>query len=318
MTQEQKLQIIHAANAYCTEHKISQSELSRKAKINPAYISNMLKGIFTVADTPIADRWFLQLAKEIGVSVTKQYWETIPTRQFLQQLNTLQDAKEHGKTAMVIGDTGLGKTKVTDIFCNKMPQHTYRITVSSLYKLVDIINELTQLVGVDVPTVNTMQAKSLKLRMDAIIKKLIEIKYQGGNPIIIFDEGENMEMSVLKMLKALYDALKDHCAIVIIGTPQLLNKLLNLRKRNRDAIPQLYRRFKAGLVELASLNKHLDFKPFFEKYVSDKGLCNLLLHLCENYGELHDYLEPALREADKRNEPLTEDLFRIIYNMPKK
>lgn len=33
----------------------------------------------------------------------------------------------------------------------------------------------------------------------------------------------------------------------------------------------------------------------------------------DNYGELADYLEPAIREADRRGEPLTKEFFESMF-----
>lgn len=245
-------------------------------------------------------------------------WKTMPVPQFKEMMTTLESAKDEGKTAMIIGGTGYTKTYSIDKFCKEYPDNTFRITVSSLYKLPDIVNELAALVGLDYAFINgRMQAYSIKLRVDAIVKKLIEINHAGGKPIIIFDEGENLEISVLKMLKALYDSLKDYCSIVLIGTEQLLNKLLNLKKRNRDAIPQLYSRFKMGQITLSPIVKHKDFKLFFDFYIpNETGIQKLLIERCDNYRELRDALETALRKAALQGVPLTENLFRLIHKMP--
>jgi DNA transposition AAA+ family ATPase len=246
------------------------------------------------------------------------YWKAVGVRQFKEMLYALETGKNEGKTAMIIGNTGYTKSYSIDKFCRENREHTYRITVSSLYKLPDIINELSEKVGVEYKFIHgRILTRSMKIRLDAIVAKLIEINLMGGKPIIIFDEGENLEISVLKMLKALYDALKDHCSIVLIGTEQLLNKLLNLKKRNRDAIPQLYSRFKMGQITLSPIVKHRDFKPFFELYIPEEiGLQRLLIEICDNYRELRDALEPALRKAEGLGKPLTEKLFRTINNMP--
>lgn len=246
-------------------------------------------------------------------------WKTMPNLlQFEEMYSTLQRSKDEGKTSMIIGPSGYSKSYSIDKFCQKFPDYTYRVTVSSLYKLPDIINELTEKVGVDYAFINgRILTRSLKVRVDAIVEKIKEINLVGGKPIIIFDEGENLEFAVLKMLKGLYDALKDYCSIVVIGTEQLLTKLLNLKKRNRDAIPQLYSRFKMGQKILSPLVKHRDFKPFFEAYIPNEiGLQKLLIEKCDNYRELRDALEPALHKAALKGQPLTEKLFRIIHNMP--
>jgi len=37
---------------------------------------------------------------------------------------------------------------------------------------------------------------------------------------------------------------------------------------------------------------------------------------CENYGELHDVLVPALREAENAGKSISEDFVRQLFNMP--
>jgi DNA transposition AAA+ family ATPase len=217
---------------------------------------------------------------------------------------------------MIIAPTGLGKTNAVDVFVNKNPLHTYRITVARYYKLEDILDELISRLGIEAndSIAKRMDGRSIKRRIDKIVNKLIEIKYAGGNPMIILDESENLIVSVLQTIKGLYDALVNNCALVMIGTEQLLEGLLNTRTRNRTSVPQLYRRFKANTLYVSKLNKKIDFKPFFDEYVTDKGLQTLLCALCDNYGELHDYLEPTLKECGSKNIELTEEFFRLKWN----
>lgn len=253
----------------------------------------------------------------------KQFWHTEATIQFQEIIDTLTKCKRRGTTSLLIAPTGHCKTYSIDKFCEKNPEHTYRITVNNLYKLRDLIYELADMTGAKPYTIHKQISRSHKLTMDSIVKQLKNIKADGGKPIIIIDEGENMEISLLKVMKGLYDRLKDHCAIVLIGTHRLVGRMLNINERGgslrqREALPELYRRFKAFHRNITPINKKRDFKAFFSKYIpAEKGLQNLLCELCENYGELHDYLTPALEEADEKGIPLTEDLFRIIYNLPK-
>lgn len=264
----------------------------------------------------IADHHFVKLARTIDFPINKQHWKAEGTRQFMQIINKLEHCKETGTTGMIIGETGAGKTYAVDRFCTKSPLHTYRITVSSLYRLVDILNELTERVGLDVHPLIQMSAISQKVRMDRIVDKLRDVKRQGGKPIIIIDEGENLDLKVLRMIKALYDVLNEYCAIVVIGTQQLLNNIQKHNKNSTRGLPQLFRRFKANMIILAPIGK--EYAVFFERYsIKEKNLRTLLTSMADNYGELHDYLEPVLREADARQVPVTEDLFRIIHNIPK-
>jgi len=311
MQQELKFQIIAAAQEYAKQNNLSNNDIANKTKINPGYLSNMFRNQFTVTvqgkPVEIADKWFYTLAEWAGLSLRKQYWSTVETPQFISMIPALETAKKHSLVSVLITPTGLGKTYIIDKFCHINPVHTYRITVSSVHKLPDVLNDIIDQLGI-------ASGKSNASKMQAIINKFKEIKRNGGEPCVIIDEAENLELAVLKMLKGLYDGIKDYAALILIGTDQLISSLTKLRKHDKRGIPQFYRRVKAGIKYIHS---EKNFKPFFEKYVEDKGLRRLLNELCENYGELHDYLEPAMREADARDQPLTEDLFRLMYNLPK-
>ena len=141
----------------------------------------------------------------------------------------------------------------------------------------------------------------------------MELKLQGLMPMIIFDEAEYMKQPALCALKELYDNLNKKCALVLIGTDQLIKNIERMRKRNKDGIPQLYRRIKFGIRVLPSIDT--SFKEFLNS-IEDKELVKFLKSNCDNYGELHDALVPAMREADRIGEPLTEKLVRKVLNIP--
>jgi DNA transposition AAA+ family ATPase len=319
MQTELKQKIATGAAEYAKQKKLSNNDVARATGVSAAYVSQIFNGKIenevNGKPTPIGDTHFHKLAKWAGIKITKQYWRTLPTRQFVMGIAGLEKSKGNATTAMIIGGTGNSKTLLADSFCNRYPLHTYRVTVSSLYNLADIINELAELIGVDF---NNGIKQSRKAKLDMLVEKLKNIKHNGGNPLIVFDEAENLKMPVINMLKGLYDLVNKYCGITLIGTPQLLIKLTNQRKNSLDALPQFYRRFKVGMIKLPGIEKHIDFTPFFNEFIShDKGLQKLLTNISDNYGDLNNYLEPALKTADERGEKLTEDFFRIMYNIPK-
>ncbi len=246
-------------------------------------------------------------------------WKTIPTRQFKELISTLEDAKNKSKTAMIIGNTGNGKTHGVDTFCKNSDEYTFRIIISDLYRKEDIIHELSVMLGIEDPNgIGSWRARQVKSRFDAIANKLCQLRKEGHRPIVIFDEGENGKISTLKMIKALYDLVKDKCSLVLIGTEQLLNNMyINKGKRNRQSLPQLYRRFKAGMKYLSAIDKESDFEPFFDLYKVPAGLRTLLKNLADNYGDFQDYLEPTIIEAQQAGKPLTEEFFRTKFNLAK-
>lgn len=256
----------------------------------------------------------------VQVSENKVVWKTIETPQFLQIVTALENAKGTGRTKMLIGGPGIGKTYAINKFCNRHKTHTYRITVSNEHKLEDIIDELLTLLGFNFsPLIGIrMRGYSKKIRIDKIAERLVEIKQNGGKPILIFDEGENMNMAVLKTIKGLYDRLESHCSIVLIGTERLVERILNVKEgrkgRDRESLPELYSRFKAGLRYIKPVTPDL-FKPFLDSYVNDLGLRKLISTSLTSYRDLHDHLEPVMVEANETGKPLSEQLYRMFHEL---
>jgi DNA transposition AAA+ family ATPase len=295
------------------DNDLSQKSMAELADINVSYLNAILTGMDHIStgdggEVLIKAMYYQKLARVVGYMYEKQYWQTVETDQYLNIYASLKDGKATGRMKMIVGNTGCGKTYTVDKFVRENPVGTYRITVSSLHSIRDILNELCLLLGM--PITGTNASKIYKLS-----ERLRNSKNKGMKLIVILDEAENLKTSAIKMLKSLYDGVRDYCSIALIGTPQLVHKLDQLREKNHDGIPQFYRRFKAGIRELPDVKKD-NFEVFFQNAgVVDEGLKTLLLNLCDNFGELNDYLEPALREADGMNIELTERHFRLMFGL---
>lgn len=307
MNKETQKAIMQALKAYAEDKGLSQEQLAQVLNMNVSYVNAMLKGEFTIGKTAIKDSYFEKVAKAIGYTFKRVYWELKETPEYIQLTTEMLDAKVSGRGKTLIGDTGCGKTYSYSDFMMNYPTHSYGITVSSLHKLKDIINELCDLLGVDT-------TGSYVSRLKRIANRLNVLKMNGAKPVIMIDEAENLTIPALKMMKALYDALKGICPIVLIGTPQLEKKLDVLNEKDIEGIPQFIRRIKAGIRHIKSGEKKTRFSPFLAG-LQDENLATLLISLADNYGELNDYLEYALQEADRMGKPLTEELFRNLFDL---
>ena len=151
-------------------------------------------------------------------------------------------------------------------------------------------------------------------QLNRIYSKLAEIRRSGQQPIIIIDEAEYLTIGVFELIKTLYDHVIAYCSIALIGTGDLIRKVED-KLSEKPGIPQFKRRFKAGMRWLPGIDR--TFKQLLETFSFEPGLNRLLISMSDNYGELHDFIVPCLREADRLGEPLTENLFRTIRNIPK-
>lgn len=303
-----KQNIVKAAQDYMAANGMTAENLHRLSGVSQSYLSSMLAGKMTVGaagkETEIADKWFFLLAAAVRFDTGKVYWKTVTTKQMRQIITALEVARDNGRMTTIICPTGMGKTHCINMFKHSFPKDVFVITINSLVKLHDVIRMLCEALGI-----STKDSKALKLRN--IILKLREMKLAGLKPTIIFDEAENMEHSLVKLMKGLFDGLNGYATIAQIGTDQLLTKMSRAKNSNMDGGPQYYRRFKSSITPI---NTIVSFDLFFKELgIMDVKVQRLLERECENYGELHDYLEPVLREADLRELPVTVELFQTIY-----
>lgn len=313
MKLEQKQEIVEAARQYAAEHGLSQNELAKKADISAKYVSDMFNGkTFTVANAStgktveIADKYYIKLAEYVGFSVRKEYWKTVMTPQMQRILVSLQVAKENGETNLIIGETGCGKSYVCDIFRRKYPADTYIVTVSQTDNIGDIIEKIISALKVSI------SAKTKSGKISEICRYLADRRADGQEPQLIFDESEYMKQPALCAMKSLYDNLHKVCSIVLVGTDQLLTHLEQMKRKNKDGIPQFCRRVKFGVRRLEPIDRRF---PGFLDDITDKELVRFLMDTCDNYGELHDVLVPAMREADITGNSLSVDFIKTVLNI---
>ncbi|MCT2563976.1 ATP-binding protein [Chryseobacterium herbae] len=312
MNKQTKENILTNFEFYLDEKDLSANEFADLSGVPANYLSLMRAGKYTVPagggkEVEIGEKYFLKIADTIGFAVKKAYWKTIITPQMKQILATLEDAKEFGYTNIIIGETGCGKTWISDLFVAQDPRASFKVTVGSTDTINDLLDKICEVLKLPLN-----HSKSKKIT--SIIKALKTKRENGLKPALILDEAEYMKQATLCNTKELHDHLNKHCALVLIGTDQLEAKLDKLRKKNRDGVPQFYRRIKFGIRRL--INIDTSFKDFLtELDVQDKDLVKFLQQNCENYGELHDVLVPAMREADRLQEPLTLNLVRRALNI---
>lgn len=234
-------------------------------------------------------------------------WPQLPTIQSKEILSELMEAKEEPMAKMIIAHTGLGKTETVTMFSGKN-KTAFVITVGSSYNLQTLLQEIASAIDAEIYTGKNSRHRQLR----AISARLNEM--EDSNPVLILDEFENATMPVLKSIKQLYDSVRYTTSIVLIGTEQLLFQLE--KKSVSQSMPQLKRRFKAGTRIISPIKKSRDFKLFFDKYIpNNKDVQDLLVQLADNYGELCDFLYPAMQAAQKRNKTFNAEFFRFYHKI---
>ena len=323
ITTEQKQQVAQACKEYAamqgwvSDKSTGVNQLAQFTKVNVMYISHILRSDFTYKDSKtgenkdIADRWFQQLADCVGLKLQKEYWPHVDTPQFKEIDLELREALATSATRVLICESGAGKTYTVERFKKEFPNRVFVVTCHKFDRVNDLIDKMAEATGREVA------GKTISRRLTLLnVWLYTQGRFDGQKPMIICDEAENLTLTTIQALKAMYDTIKWSCATVLIGTDQLILTLEKLKQKNKPGIPQFYRRFKAGIRYIAPLDR--DFHAFLDVMPYPAGFKNTIRSVCENYGELHDFLVPAMREADEMGVPLTERFFRMKYKLPLK
>jgi hypothetical protein len=314
METTQKKEIVQEVLAYMGLHGLTQADISKKTGVRKEYLSIIFKedsqfmydaGGGAVGFIPV--KHFYALAAIVGYQLEKGYWSTQPTKQTNAMLAYLEDAKKHHLTSVLIGETGCGKSFTAKIFASNNPVDTFIVTAGSSDTLGDLIDKIVSELSIHA----TGKSKSTKIRQ--IAGKMRSLKTYGNSPMLIIDESEYLKQAALCAMKELYDNINEYCSLVFIGTDQLVENIEKLKKRNKSGIPQFHRRIKFGLRVLPTIDR--SYKLFVSD-IEDRELKRFLLSNCGNYGELHDVMVPASREAERLNEPMTLNLVRKVLNLP--
>lgn len=144
-----KQTIADQAKQFIAQHNMSNADFAKKAGIRTEYLTHIFRegSDFTIPTganklTVIANKYFFKIASFIGLELSKTYWETKPTPQLTSIVANLTDAKEHGTTALIIGETGSGKSHTINLILRKHPADTYIVKVGSSDNLSDLIDKI--------------------------------------------------------------------------------------------------------------------------------------------------------------------------------
>lgn len=322
LTIEQKNEIKKALELYVIENNISYGEVSKGTRANASYFTQICKGHYFTpnqnGETVIPDAVFRKIASYVGYELERINWHRVITSETLIIEQKLIEAKDNSALKAIIGSTGCGKTYTIDHFVAKNKHSDiFRITVGCLHKVSDVIDDLLDVMRLEVTQ------KSLVKKLRAIEKNITDIYLSGGSPLIIIDEAENLKLPVFGLVKQLYDGLIKNakrdkmCGIVLIGTPQLMNKIEKLSRKDKEGMPQFTRRIKAGCEVMDERAWYGDrkFMDYITSLTGDRGIIELLKGMAENYGEVNDYLEPAMQNAEKYGNEFTLSFFKQEYRI---
>jgi transcriptional regulator with XRE-family HTH domain len=277
MTLETKKLIVKAIEVFIDKHNLSQSDFASKSGVNASYIINIRKNDFTI--------------KVGGKTID------IAAKWFNRIANFIgfETEKSYWKTV----PTDQMKSILATLNDAKENAETAVITGDTGCGKTFVANLFAQKNPSDTYIIKVGSSDNLNDLLIKLLGKLKVVQYKAS------------KSSKIRTISAHLKAMSEWCALVLIGTSQLTDNIEKLKRKNKAGIPQLYRRIKFRIRALPTIDR--SFKDFLNGI--ETGLKRWLQANCENYGELHDVLVPAMREAERTNQPLTEEFVKMVLGI---
>lgn len=280
-----------ALEGYLKDTGISQNQCAIKIGIPSSYLTHALKRNWDAipAGTNRKTSFSHQIARKImnflGMDTT--IWET---DNYMITYNLLIECKQYQEHRIIDGSKGTGKTFAANQFKKAFPVDTFLLTCSEDMNPKSLMVELARQVNVDI----TGDRRKIRIAVCAKLKQMT-------SPHIIIDESENLKPAAYGSIKAIYDDVKDYCAITLIGANNYIDMLKKKADAGKGCFPQVFSRFSSEPAFLSQLTKDDTVYICSINGITDKDTINKLHIKSSDFRELDRNIKRLLRDQNLTN-----------------
>lgn len=215
---------------------ISQNALARMSNYQGSVLSQVLSGSYkgNITDVMYAVRNVMEKERARYQNAVKKI-PFFQTTIYEKILNGINFATTYSKIAVIIGDTGIGKSAAVKEYKKDNP-NCILVEADDTYKVKTVLKDIAKQIGL------TFERKSDDVLMAEIVERLKDSKRE-----IIIDEAERLQKKCFAVLRRLRD--KSGVPLVLIGQSYLVDDLIMKRKEMESVISRMH------LVKLARLTQ---------------------------------------------------------------
>ncbi|HGM7539514.1 AAA family ATPase [Serratia marcescens] len=297
--QERIIEVRNAIRSTVEKSDITYASVAREVGISPGAISQFISGEYRGDNNKVATNLSVWLEnrrrRTTEMPVAPDF---IPTRTVKQIWDALQYAQLAQCITVIYGNSGVGKTRALQQFAATRP-NVWLITVSpSRSSLSECLYELALELGIgDAP------------RRSGQLGRAIRRKLRGTNGVVLVDEADHLDYSVLEELRILQE--ETGVGLALVGNHQIYGKLTGGNSRNMD-FARLFSRIAKKVSILKT--KKADVEAIADAWALDNKAERELIHtLADKPGALRTIshtLRLAAMFAHGSNEKLGEKHIR--------
>lgn len=289
MDQERKIQITSALNAWLERSEDNtQAKLAKLLNLNPAYISQIKRGLYKIGESDISAEIMARVAREIGHKMEEitLHWETENLQRIMQVCKTAQSMK---RRMLLEGESGLGKTYGLEYYAQQNDKVVYVKATSSMTPN-DLLGEILLKLGVRQMPHGTRN-------------RLVKIREMAAKPgyLIILDEMEDVSTRIYKACKEIADFCQNTCGIVVSGIGLSDYFMKKGKQARRTPFVQLRRRFRGNTVVLRGVQKKEVERIVKQAGFAEKSAIAWWRNQIEDFDMLSQYLTDILSTTRKKN-----------------
>jgi hypothetical protein len=242
----------------------SQNKAATAIGISSATVSQMVNHNWELIK---ADMW-RTVAAHLSISETE--WIAVKTKDYNLMTNLLSDSQTNSNVYAVSGAAGNGKTYSVRQYANSN-SNTYMLCCNEYWNKKYFLTELLTSMGRD----------TSGLTVAEMMGDVVRILKKTRKPLIIMDEADKLNETVLYFFITLYNQLEDHCGIVLCATDHLAKKIRRGVKLNKKGYQEIYSRIGRQFIELYGVSSNDVAQICTVNGISDKATIKVIYEDCE-------------------------------------
>ena len=208
--------------------------------------------------------WNLKEKPFEEVRNTRFYYESDDHREALDRMLYVVNDKSMN-IGLLTGEIGSGKTITKNVFKGQLPSHDFAVVdfENSHYRYIDILYSIvTQISFRDSRTQLddslAIPARDDKYLLIAVFKKMLEILVyeEKRHLVIIFDEAQQMDPSVLDEVTNISSETEAYMTIFLVGQPELREKV----KKAQQVDQRVFLRFHLNNLDFNNTLKYVQHR----------------------------------------------------------
>lgn len=233
MTHQDKIQTVEALEKFIVQKGSQNQVAAGMPGVSAATLSQMRNHNWDL----IADEMWRKVAKYVGVAASG--WNYAPTRNSVELELFFNDSQKDSLVIAITGKSGAGKSETAKKYESEN-KNVFLLSCNEYWDKRWFLRELLSKMGKDHAgmTLPEMMHKSV------LMLKSLE------KPIIILDEADKLADNVLLFFITLYNALEDHCGIVLMATNFLEKRIRRGVAMEKKGYREIYSRVGLRFIEL--------------------------------------------------------------------